>query len=85
MTKVKYSANLIPHPSAEGWVQGWAVLCSTRTEWNLVAVHADQVQAEQEAAQLGEPYKATWGSFRPETDDFIHGHGVESFALPLVV
>jgi len=84
MRQVKCSPELTPHPTADGWVQGWAVLLSNRTTWDLRAVHALKVEADKEAAEIGSSYEVVWGYFRPETEDFMHGGPIDSTALPLV-
>lgn len=84
MNPVKCSPDLAPHPTADGWVQGWAVLFSNRTTWDLRSVQSLKADADRDAEDLGTNYQVVWGCYRPSTQDFMHGHATDSIALPLV-
>ena len=84
MHSVKCSPDLAPHPTADGWYEGWAVLCDTRLSWGLKAIYSQESEADAGAAELGAPYRAARGWYRPTTNDFMHWHDVNSAALPLL-
>lgn len=84
MHPVICSPDLAPHPTAAGWLQGWAVLMCTRSTWDLKSVRSQKADADRDAQELGSSYQVVWGYFRPSTQDFMHGHDIDSDALPLV-
>lgn len=84
MNEVAVYGDLDPHPSAAGWVMGWAVLSSTRKDFHLAAVCKNHADAEKLASELGGQYKAVWGSLRKGTDQFFHHAEVDCSSLPLL-
>ena len=84
MKAAKTYGELQPHPTESGWVMGWGVLSSTRSNWDLPAVYECQNLAKKEAEQLGGSYDAVWGSHRPGTSDFFHKPEVDCSTLPII-
>jgi hypothetical protein len=66
-------AMLETDPRYPGYEQGWAVIKGTPDHWQVAGIYGTQAEAQAACTAEGAGYQVRWGSYNPQSKDFITG------------